>query len=588
MRIVALTSPGRFPTVVNDPGRWWTTVESAGHELTWHQANTAWWHVLCSPGVRDALLAPLSLAQRIRRRIEWKASGLDLKASAVRAGHSLEALHTPAAYADVSRYVAALTPVVEHLDMLNAAQGELRFSLEQGVKIVGLDCGRSAALAQYARQDGILSATIRAALAGCPSGIDLLVVTVTSVENLLAAMIAVRHLRVQNPGMHVCLADHGYENFSLGPHLERLRAAGVLTEVFDTLIVSQGDRDVLLPALVEALAAGRSPHGFLTRTDLACTPPAAGRYRPPRPPPTFSSEPVFWTRVSPARCYWGRCAFCVQNNKHQDPRAPAVEEVPAALDRIESLLDAGYRTLIFSDEALSPALVRRFCEGVLERGLSFRWSCRCRMEPTFDRELFALMRKAGCYEVLYGLESVSPRMQERMRKCAAGLPSDRVRDILRAMNDVGLGVHVNLLAAFPGDTPAEFRETIDFCLETLAGAARATFTLNRFALFPGTPVMNEPEQFGVVVEPAAGDMPSCRAYRLVHELQADEEAVDALVAAGRERLLDGLGWQRLGAGPGPAAAVALYFDSGHGALFKQREHDPFLPILQSTASETSP
>ena len=75
MRIVALTSPGRFPTVVIDPGRWWPAVASRGHELLWYQANTAWWRVLCGEAVHDALLASLSRSDSAAawngRRRDW-------------------------------------------------------------------------------------------------------------------------------------------------------------------------------------------------------------------------------------------------------------------------------------------------------------------------------------------------------------------------------------------------------------------------------------------------------------------------------------------------------------------------------------
>ena len=154
-----------------------------------------------------------------------------------------------------------------------------------------------------------------------------------------------------------------------------------------------------------------------------------------------------------------------------------------------------------------------------------------------------------------------------MRKCTAGVPPDRVRDILQAMNELGLGVHVNLLAAFPGDTPRELNEQIEFCLDALRDMRRATFTLNRFVLFPGTPVANQPGEFGVVLDGAAGDMPSHYDYHLTPQLQADETAVDGLVAAGQERLFTELGWRNLGTGPGRGGrrVAVLRFRARHPA-----------------------
>ena len=587
MKVVALTPPGRFPTVVADPGLWWTALAASGrHEPVRFSANAAWWRVLCSPAVEQALLAPLSFTQRLRRRVEWKVAEVDLKSSGGPAGQALESLCTPEPYQTAARYIETIAPLAEHLAALNKAQAELQLSLEGGVRVAGLDYDRSAALVEYARENTLLSELIRASLAECPGDVGLLAVGVTSAEDLLCAMIAVRHLRERNPQMHACLADHGYENFSLRPHLARLREAGTLTAVFDMVIESKGDRDLLLPALAEALAAGDAPRGFLTRDDLAVAePPPSDRYCPPPPTPTFSCEPVFWTRVSSRRCYWSRCAFCVQNNKYDDPRTPSVDEVPGALDRVERLVGAGYRTVIFSDEALPPPLVRSFCEGILERGLEFRWACRCRLERGLDRALFQLMRRAGCYEVLYGLESISPRMQTRMCKYARGIEADRIREIFRAMHEAGIGMHVNLLAGFPGDTPDEVHQSAEFTVEALRGLQRGTFTLNRFALFPDTPVMKEPDAFGVVSIAGSGDMPSRYEYRLDPELEADTAAVDRELPALRERLLSGLGWRTLGTGPGPETAISLYFDSGHGSIFKKQQNDAFAALIREKNTE---
>jgi hypothetical protein len=197
------------------------------------------------------------------------------------------------------------------------------------------------------------------------------------------------------------------------------------------------------------------------------------------------------------------------------------------------------------------------------------------------------MRRAGCFEVLYGLETISPRMQRRMSKYVEGMDAGRVLSLYRATAEAGLGLHVNLIAGFPGDTPRESAETVEFTVETLKDLDNATFTLNRFTLFPGTPVMKDSASFGVVPTIGPGDMPACYEYTVVPELQQDAAAVEHAIPALRARLLAGLGWDRLGAGPGAGAAVGLYFDSGHGALLKQQERNVFANPLRGVP-EVSP
>ena len=74
MKVVTLTPPGRFPTVVFDPGLWWDVVAASGeHQLSRFSANYAWWRTLGSAAARKAFLAPLSMAQGLRQRVEWRA-----------------------------------------------------------------------------------------------------------------------------------------------------------------------------------------------------------------------------------------------------------------------------------------------------------------------------------------------------------------------------------------------------------------------------------------------------------------------------------------------------------------------------------
>jgi hypothetical protein len=108
---------------------------------------------------------------------------------------------------------------------------------------------------------------------------------------------------------------------------------------------------------------------------------------------------------------------------------------------------------------LPPALLQHLSQDVLERGLAFRWSCRSKLELAHTPELFRLMRRAGCFEALYGLETVSPRMQRRMSKYVEGLDAGRVRSLYRATAEAGLGLHVNLIAQRSRPKPSNSRST---------------------------------------------------------------------------------------------------------------------------------
>jgi hypothetical protein len=582
MKVVTLTPPGRFPTVVFDPGLWWDSVTaSGGHQLIRFSANFTWWRTLCGGAAKKAFLAPLTIPQSLRQRAVWRAMDIDLVGGANAAGGSLAALCEAETYASADAYVGAVTPLARYLGDLDAAQEELSFGIDFGVRVGDLNYADSAQLVNYAGRETVLSRLIDGALETCPADIGFLAVGVTSPEDLLTAMIAVNRLRPGNPGMHACLADHGYENFSLHAHMEALRGAGTLDTVFDSIIESKDERDLLLPALIETVAVGGGPRGFLTGTDfpdLLPSPPSPPS--PPPPLPTFSPEPVQWTRLSKRRCYWSRCAFCAQNTKYDDPKAPSHAEIPHSLDRVAAHVAAGYRIFIFSDEAISPAALGHLTAGIGERDLDFRWACRCKMETAHSADLFARMGAAGCYEVLFGLESTSPRVLQRMDKYIKGMDDAAVDRVFHDMDAAGIGVHVNLIGGFPGDTPGETGASVDFLLDSLADLSGATYILNAFALFPDTPVLNDPDTFGLSPVAAVGDMPSSHDFALAPDIEADTKAVFADVPRLREKLSAGLGWNRFGTDEGARTALALYFGSGHGSIFKARPDNPFANPLR--------
>ncbi len=557
--VLSLTPPGRLPTVAHDPGLWWSSLAAEGRfQMVRFSANFEWWRVLCSEHVSNFI--PMSRLRCIRRYRQLQG----LRNSGAKAGAALQSLRGNDAYASPETYISTISNVVTHLEHVSQVQEELQLCLDVGPHVAGLNYDSSEALVEYAHRDTFLANLVAAAVAGCPRQIALLLVNVTCPEDLLSALISVRILRLHNPGMHACLADHGYENFSLAPYLDALRRARTLDRIFDSIIESKDERDALVPALARAVAVDAAPCGFLRAHDLVSFTARNEQHSPVAPPvPVFAPEPIFWTRFSSRRCYWSRCTFCVQNAKYTALPATPLSEVPSLVDRLSAVAAAGYRRVILSDEALSPALLGAFSRLAIARGLRLQWACRCKLERNFSPELLAIMREAGCCDVLFGLESISPRMLRRMDKHVEGLNAQAIARIFRDADAAGISVHVNLIAGFPGDTPEEAVASVDFLVSALKPLADATFHLNQFTLFHGTPVAQNPAAFGIERHEVDGDMPWSYPYNFSPGYRVTGQAVLRLIPELRARLRAGLGWDRYGTTTRAVAAVRLYFLSGH-------------------------
>lgn len=564
VKIVAIRSPGRLPTVVHDLGPAWNHLRTQGFHCQRWSASHTFWRVLCDPAVSGLL--PRS-SPNLLGSVRSKMTRWTIAASGRVASDGLDALARREAMFDKSLHATSLGAIETHCARLSHSQSESAFSTRYGMtsKVSNLDdSGELITLAE--RTDSFVGRVVERVAEATPAEADLALVAVGSAQELFAAAALVTAMKRRRPSLHVCLWDHAYENFSLHAHLPELDRHGALTRIFDSVIASKDERDALVVLLAERLAAGRDTRGYLRLKDF----PLARR--PSLAPnivqdfePTFAAQPILWTRVSSRRCYWSRCSFCVQNEKYEDVHAPSKTELVAVRERLAALRKSGWENLIFSDEALSPAMLRGLAEGLMEDGTSLSWACRSKMELAHGAELFRLLANAGCYEVLFGLESISERVQKLMDKHVPGLDRAAMRQRFSEARTSRVGVHINLIAGFPGDTLSDCEESIDFVVDVSEKAPNTTALLNPFALFPGTPIAADPARWGIAVDTPTGDMPTVLGFRTddVHS-----EAIYAAVPALKSRLYSGLGQDAANGDAAEQLSHEFLTGSGHGALLK--------------------
>lgn len=577
MDVLHLTVPGRFPTVVHDPGLWWDTLASEGrHRVARFSLNYHWWRAVCSKAAVPALLKPLPRLDRWRQKLTWASQGLDVAGRAAAAGQSLDALQTREPYRRQQNYLDALKPFAQYLETINAIQDEMTVRVDSGAWVKHLNYADSQALARYATRDTFLRRTIELALTQLTGRPRLVALSVTSPEDLLTALITAAALHARLPGAHVCLVDHGYENFSLHVYMERLKETGVFGAFFDSIVTSKDERDEIVPALADRLERGEQVPAFLAKDAIPPHTPIAGSAAVP--PPTlsvFAPDTILWTRLSKRRCYWSRCTYCTQNSKYADERAPTRSEILKTLDRLEGFVRSGCNHFIFSDEALSPSTLRLLAREIEARKLRFHWACRCKIERAHDAELFEALGRAGCYEILYGLETTSARVLKLMDKHVEGIDEPHLARVFREMDAAGIGVHVNLIGGYPGDTAADTRASVDFLVRELPVLRGATYVLNSFALLPDTPMARAPTQYGIARVAMKGDLDQVLDFELQPDLTSCTAQAADMVPGLREHLDHELGWDRLASGAAGSLAQILYFGSGHGAIFKSVPDNPF-------------
>ena len=114
--------------------------------------------------------------------------------------------------------------------------------------------------------------------------------------------------------------------------------------------------------------------------------------------------------------------------------------------------------IIFLDDTftINHPWVREFCK-VYQRDFKIPFSLHARVE-TVNETMLHELAAAGCYHIVYGVESGSPRVRREIMKRSA--TNQRFRDVFRWTKDAGIMATANYIIGIPGETRAEMAETI--------------------------------------------------------------------------------------------------------------------------------
>jgi radical SAM superfamily enzyme YgiQ (UPF0313 family) len=197
--------------------------------------------------------------------------------------------------------------------------------------------------------------------------------------------------------------------------------------------------------------------------------------------------------VTARGCPW-RCRYCA--SQFIWPRVVArgvtsvVREVATVASRWpEQQIHFVDDTLTYNeDRAL--AIIR----GMKHLGLPLRWRCEARAD-TITLKIAAAMAESGCEVVKLGIESGSDRILKAMRK------GETTADMMRATGLLqyhGIKVTAYLMAAYPGETDDDLRQTIDFARRLHADS----YSISLATPYYGTPLYQDAIAAGLAVDKA--------------------------------------------------------------------------------------
>ena len=132
--------------------------------------------------------------------------------------------------------------------------------------------------------------------------------------------------------------------------------------------------------------------------------------------------------------------------------------------------------------------VAEFCDLKEKKGIKVTYNCIARLEHV-DAELLALLKRSGCWQVNFGIESGDPEVVKKHRKF---LGLDEVGIKLNMVRNAGMRVKGLFMVGLPGEDEAAIRRTIDYALSLPLDEVNVT----KFTPFPGAPVFKTIRDFG--------------------------------------------------------------------------------------------
>lgn len=178
-------------------------------------------------------------------------------------------------------------------------------------------------------------------------------------------------------------------------------------------------------------------------------------------------------------CPHSKCEFChsgiytLGQERYRNP-----DSIVSEIEEIVFKYKIG--EIFFRDQTFTAnrELVVQICEFILSNNIGISWRIVTRADLV-DKELLALMYKAGCFQISFGFEGPSQKALDMVNK---GFTVEQSRRAAKMAKEIGMEVVGLFVYGMPGETEESIKEIYNFALELNVDYAN----FNVIFLVPGT------------------------------------------------------------------------------------------------------
>lgn len=183
-----------------------------------------------------------------------------------------------------------------------------------------------------------------------------------------------------------------------------------------------------------------------------------------------------------------KCTFCDRTIFGNRYRFHSADYVFKYLKYLKS--EYGIRDFLFYEDTfiVSRARVKDLCNLIIDSNEDFLWTCLGRID-SFNEEVMKLMKKAGCWQISFGIESGSSKVLETINK---RIDLKEVEHVVHRVKKIGMRVKGLFMIGNPSETLETIMETIKFSRRIDIDE----FTCSALMPLPGSEVAKVAHEYG--------------------------------------------------------------------------------------------
>lgn len=154
-----------------------------------------------------------------------------------------------------------------------------------------------------------------------------------------------------------------------------------------------------------------------------------------------------------------QCIFC---SRPAISRTIRYRNPPLIVDEMEKIYNkTGEDFFLFEDDTLTLKKdhILGICREIISRKLKFKWTAITRADRV-DEEIISVMKKAGCEEITFGVESGSERIRNEI--IGKNLRTETIKQAFDLCRKYKIRVNAFLMMGFPTETMKDIKDTMNF------------------------------------------------------------------------------------------------------------------------------